>query len=137
MASQIEADGEEENGETLLLIDRLPPVEESYELDLQQEQRNGAEHRLIVHLQVNNLIGIDSGEDDRAMARNEHTNRSMITQRSTLEATEKDVTVDPGSLSEVLLLLQIVTMSQFQTPVSTLYQFFHFQFHSNAPKTPL
>ena len=89
MASQIEVDGEEENGETLLLIDRLPPVEDylsslnpmhtSYELDLQQEQRNGAEHRLIVHLQVNNLIGIDSGEDDRAMARNEHTNRSMIT----------------------------------------------------------
>lgn len=89
MASQIEADGEEENGETLLLIDRLPPVEDylsslnpmhtSYELDLQQEQRNAAEHRLIVHLQVNNLIGIDSGEDDLAMARNEHTNRSMIT----------------------------------------------------------
>ena len=84
MASQIEADGEEENGETLLLIvedylSSLNPMHTSYELDLQQEQRNGAEHRLIVHLQVNNLIGIDSGEDDRAMARNEHTNRSMIT----------------------------------------------------------
>ena len=57
----------------------LNPINTSYGLDLHQEQRNGAEHRLIAHLQVNNPIDVDSREDDSAMARNERTNRSMIT----------------------------------------------------------